>query len=64
MLADIFGMDGVLVVVVILAVLFGASAIPKLARSLGSARSEFEKGLKESAAAKEDGSSTHPPTGA
>ena len=53
MLADIFGMDGVLVVIVILAVLFGASAIPKLARNLGSARSEFEKGLKESAASKE-----------
>ena len=65
MLAEIFGMDGVLVVIVILAVLFGASAIPKLARNLGSARSEFEKGLKESAASKEtDGTSTHPPTGA
>ena len=28
-------------------VLFGASAIPKFTRSLGKARGEFEKGLKE-----------------
>ncbi len=63
MLAEIFGMDGVLVLVIVLAVLFGASAIPKLARNLGSARSEFEKGLKESTQAKHaDGSSSHPPT--
>ena len=55
MLADIFGMDGVVVLVVVIAVLFGASAIPKLARNLGSARSEFEKGMKESAATKEPG---------
>lgn len=27
--------------------LFGASAIPRLARSLGRVRSEFEKGIKE-----------------
>ncbi len=50
MLADIFGVYGVIVLIVVLAVLFGGSAIPKLARNLGSARGEFEKGLKESRA--------------
>ena len=47
MLAEIFGLDGVVVLVVIVAVLFGGTQIPKLARSLGSARSEFKKGLAE-----------------
>jgi len=37
-----------LIVVIVVAVLvFGGSAIPKLAKNLGSAKSEFEKGLKE-----------------
>jgi sec-independent protein translocase protein TatA len=36
-----------LLIIVVLLVLFGASAIPKFARSLGKAKSEFEKGLKE-----------------
>jgi sec-independent protein translocase protein TatA len=31
----------------IIALLFGGAKLPKLARSLGSAKSEFEKGLKE-----------------
>ena len=47
MLADIFGVDGIVIVVVVLAVLFGSSQIPKLARSLGSAQNEFKKGLDE-----------------
>ena len=47
MLAEIFGMDGVIVVIVIGMVLFGSSQIPKLARSLGSAQKEFKQGLKE-----------------
>lgn len=44
MIAEIFGIDGVVLLVVLLAVLFGSSQIPKLARSLGSAQSEFKKG--------------------
>jgi sec-independent protein translocase protein TatA len=36
--------------VVVLAVLFGGSQIPKLAHSLGSARREFKKGLDDGAA--------------
>lgn len=47
MLADIFGVDGVIVLIIVLVVLFGGAAIPKLARSLGSAQHEFKKGLAE-----------------
>ena len=45
MLAEIFSMDGMVVIVLVVAVLFGGTQIPKIARSLGSARSEFKKGL-------------------
>lgn len=47
MLADIFGPDLLIVVIVLAVVLFGGAAIPKLARNLGSAKREFEKGMKE-----------------
>jgi len=47
MLAEIFGVDGIIVIVVIAVVLFGGTQIPKLARSLGSAHTEFKKGLAE-----------------
>ncbi len=43
MFAEIFGPD-VLIVLVIVALLFGGAKLPQLARSLGSAKSEFEKG--------------------
>ena len=49
LLAEIFGPDLIVVVIVVLVVLFGGSQIPKLARSLGSAHSEFKKGLAEGA---------------
>jgi sec-independent protein translocase protein TatA len=45
--AEIFGMDGVIVLVVVALVLFGSTQIPKLARSLGSAQKEFKQGLAE-----------------
>jgi Sec-independent protein translocase protein TatA len=45
MLADVFGIDGVIVLIVVVVLLFGGAAIPKLARNLGSAKNEFEKGL-------------------
>jgi sec-independent protein translocase protein TatA len=45
-LAEILGPD-MLVIVAIIAVLFGGSQIPKFARSLGSAKREFEQGLSE-----------------
>jgi len=51
MIAELFGPDGVIVVIVVLVVvLFGGSQIPKFARSLGSAHSQFKKGLAEGAA--------------
>jgi sec-independent protein translocase protein TatA len=37
-----------IVVIVVVVLLFGGTAIPKLARNLGSAKTEFEKGLKSS----------------
>jgi sec-independent protein translocase protein TatA len=46
-LAEIFGPEGIIVLLVIVAVLFAGPQIPKLARSLGSAKNEFEKGLAE-----------------
>lgn len=45
-LAEIIGPD-LLIVLAIVALLFGGSQLPKLARSLGSAKSEFEKGIRE-----------------
>ena len=44
--AEIIGPD-ILIILVIVALLFGSSRLPKLARSLGSAKSEFEKGIAE-----------------
>jgi sec-independent protein translocase protein TatA len=40
------GPDLIIVIVVVAVLVFGGSAIPKLARNLGSAKTEFEKGLK------------------
>lgn len=42
-----FGSTELIVIALIIFILFGASAIPKFARSIGQARSSFEKGLKE-----------------
>lgn len=53
MIANLAGPDFIIVLVVVGVVLFGGSAIPKLARNLGSAKTELEKGLKDSKAAQE-----------
>ena len=45
-LGSIEGPDLIIVIVVVAVLVFGGSAIPKLARNLGSAKTEFEKGLK------------------
>ena len=45
-LGEIIGWEALLVVAVI-ALIFGTSKIPQLARSLGSAKHEFEKGVSE-----------------
>lgn len=41
------GSTEIIVIVVVVLVLFGASAIPKFARSLGEAKKEFSKAMKE-----------------
>jgi sec-independent protein translocase protein TatA len=51
--SEIFGVDGIIILVVVVLVLFGSTQIPKLARSLGSAQKEFKKGLDEGSS--EDG---------
>lgn len=41
------GLQELLVILVIVAVLFGGSQIPKLARALGRARKDFEAGYRD-----------------
>lgn len=53
LLGEIFGPDLLIVVIIVAVLVFGGSAIPKLAKNLGSAKSEFEKGLKDAKAAGE-----------
>jgi Sec-independent protein translocase protein TatA len=53
-IGEIFGPDLLIVVVVLAVLLFGGAAIPKFAKNLGSAKSEFENGLKASKSAKAD----------
>ena len=43
--AELFGEQGIIVLIVIAVVLFGSTQIPKLARSLGSAQREFRRGV-------------------
>jgi len=45
-LANIIGPE-LLIVLAVVALLFGGSRLPHLARSLGSAKGEFERGLRE-----------------
>jgi len=53
-LGEIFGPDLLIVVIVVAVLIFGGAAIPKLARNLGSAKTEFEKGLKAGKAGASD----------
>ena len=43
MLAEIFGLDGAVVAVIAVAVLFGAKRLPELARSVGRAQGEVSR---------------------
>ena len=51
--AEILGPD-LLIILAIVALLFGGSQLPKLARSLGSASHEFQKGVSQGAEDKPD----------
>jgi TatA/E family protein of Tat protein translocase len=46
-LADIASSEVILIVVAVALLIFGSAKVPKIARGLGSAKSEFERGLKE-----------------
>ncbi len=41
------GAPEILIGLLVIALLFGSTKLPKLARSLGSAKGEFEKGIKD-----------------
>ena len=51
----------VIIVVAIIALLFGAKKIPELARSLGKAKGEFKKGLEEGAKESEEAEKAEEP---
>ncbi|HEX7442499.1 MAG TPA: twin-arginine translocase TatA/TatE family subunit [Acidimicrobiales bacterium] len=46
MLAELFS-EGGLIAIAIIALIIGGAKLPQLARNLGSAKKEFEKGLKD-----------------
>ena len=48
------GTTEIVIIVGVVLVLFGATAIPKFARSLGRAKKEFEQGTKEGRVDEED----------
>ena len=48
------GTTEIVIIVGVVLVLFGATAIPKFARSLGRAKKEFEQGVKEGRFDEED----------
>jgi len=41
------GTTEIIIIAIVIFVLFGATAIPKFAKSLGQAKAEFEKGVKD-----------------
>ena len=41
------GTTEIIIIAVVVLILFGAAAIPRFAKSLGQAKAEFEKGVKE-----------------
>ena len=47
------GAPELIIILVVVLVLFGGAKLPKLARSLGQAKNEFEAGTKEGATADE-----------
>jgi sec-independent protein translocase protein TatA len=44
-LAEIFSDTGIIVLAIVVLLLVGGTQVPKLARSLGTAKKEFEKGM-------------------
>jgi sec-independent protein translocase protein TatA len=52
------------VAIIIVVVVFGASKLPQLARNVGKAQTEFKKGLKEGASEADDEGAAAPPPAA
>jgi sec-independent protein translocase protein TatA len=48
------GAPELLIVLLVILVLFGGAKLPKLARSMGQAQSEFKRGIKDGHPAKDD----------
>ena len=46
-LAEIASVEVILIMAAVALLVFGSAKLPKIARGLGSAKSEFEKGIKE-----------------
>jgi sec-independent protein translocase protein TatA len=58
-LSEIFGVDGIIIIVaIVIVLLFGGNKLPKLARGLGSASHEFRKGVAEGDKSVDDEGST------
>ena len=49
------GSTEIIIIALVILVLFGASAIPKFARSIGKAKAELQKGMKEGMEEEEEG---------
>lgn len=47
LLGDIFGSQGIIVLIIVLIVIFGGSQLPKIARNVGTAGKEFRKAQQE-----------------
>lgn len=65
-IAEIASLDVILIVIAVGLIVFGSTKLPKIARGLGSAKSEFEKGVKEggdTTSVSEDQSKTDKPAG-
>jgi sec-independent protein translocase protein TatA len=52
------GAPELLIVLLVILVLFGGAKLPKLARSMGQAQSEFKRGLKDDNTTKDDDTPT------
>ncbi len=48
------GAPELLIVLLVILVLFGGAKLPKLARSMGQAQSEFKRGLKDQGTSKDE----------